>query len=347
MRLATAGFDQSCDWDARACALCCVAPEIPMTDAAPSATKSFSWRLPIIICLCGCAISVLTFGPRSSLGFFLSPLSQANGWGRDVFAMSLALQNLIWGLGQPFAGAIADKYGAPRVLSVGIILYALGLYLTASATTPGDAEFLGRHSDRPWPLGIGGADGDRRARQDPAGELALRVIRRGDGGGLVRPVPVLADCRAPDGRLRLAANAGDLLVRPAVRDSAGDGADCTAQSGRFAVGGRAAAIVEEGAVGSIRAPFLRAAGARLLHLRLPARVRHGAPAELSRRSRHLGRDRRLDAGDHRPVQHRRLARLPAGSRPSCPSDTSCRSSISRARSRSSPSSRCRRRRRRR
>jgi MFS family permease len=81
-------------------------------------------------------ISVLTFGPRSSLGFFLSPLSQANGWGRDVFAMSLALQNLIWGLGQPFAGAIADKYGAPRVLSVGIILYALGLYFTSVATTP-------------------------------------------------------------------------------------------------------------------------------------------------------------------------------------------------------------------
>jgi MFS family permease len=117
------------------------AGEIPMTHATPSATKSFSWRLPIIICLCGCAISVLTFGPRSSLGFFLSPVSQANGWGRDVFAMSLALQNLVWGLGQPFAGAIADKYGAPRVLSVGIVLYALGLYLTASATTPAMVNF--------------------------------------------------------------------------------------------------------------------------------------------------------------------------------------------------------------
>ncbi len=201
-----------------------------MTNAAPSATKSFSWRLPIIICLCGCAISVLTFGPRSSLGFFLSPLSQANGWGRDVFAMSLALQNLIWGLGQPFAGAIADKYGAPRVLSVGIVLYALGLYLTASATTPAMVHFSAGVLIGLGPVGIGGADGDRRARQDPAGELALRVLRRGDGGGLVRPVPVLADCRAPDGRLRLAANAGDLLVRPAARHSAGDDADCTAQA---------------------------------------------------------------------------------------------------------------------
>src|SRR5688500_18047302 len=112
------------------------APEPFMSIAAPSATR-FSWRLPIIIVLCGCAISVLTFGPRSSLGFFLTPLSQTNGWGRDVFALSLALQNLLWGLGQPFAGAIADKYGAPRVLSVGVSLYALGIYLTSVATTPG------------------------------------------------------------------------------------------------------------------------------------------------------------------------------------------------------------------
>jgi MFS family permease len=107
-----------------------------MTSTVPSATKVSTWRLPIIIALCGCAISVLTFGPRSSLGLFLSPLSQANDWGRDVFAFSLAIQNLIWGIGQPFAGAIADKYGAPRVLSVGVIFYSLGIYLTSVSTTP-------------------------------------------------------------------------------------------------------------------------------------------------------------------------------------------------------------------
>ena len=79
-----------------------------MTAATPGATPSVSWRLPIFVVLCGCLISVLTFGPRSSLGFFLSPLSQANGWGRDVFALSLAVQNLLWGAGGPLAGAIAD-----------------------------------------------------------------------------------------------------------------------------------------------------------------------------------------------------------------------------------------------
>ena len=113
-----------------------------MTSTTPAAVaRPMSWRAPAVIILCGCLISVLSFGPRSSLGFFLTPLSQANGWGRDVFALALALQNLLWGLGQPLAGAIADKYGAPRVLSAGILLYAAGIYLTAYATTPGMLYF--------------------------------------------------------------------------------------------------------------------------------------------------------------------------------------------------------------
>jgi MFS family permease len=107
-----------------------------MTNIAAPVTPSLSWRTPIVIVLCGCMISVLTFGPRSSLGFFLTPLSQANGWGRDVFALAIAIQNLLWGLGGPFAGAIADKFGAPRVLCGGVALYALGLYLTSTAGSP-------------------------------------------------------------------------------------------------------------------------------------------------------------------------------------------------------------------
>jgi MFS family permease len=108
-----------------------------MTTPAAVFPKSATWRIPAVIVACGCLISVLTFGPRSSLGFFLTPLSQANGWGRDVFALALAIQNLMWGVGQPFAGAIADKFGAARVISFGVLLYAAGLYLTSTATTPG------------------------------------------------------------------------------------------------------------------------------------------------------------------------------------------------------------------
>jgi MFS family permease len=98
---------------------------------------SITWRTPAVIVLCGCLCAVLTFGLRSSLGFFLTPISQEHGWGRDVFAFAIALQNLLWGLGQPFAGAIADRFGTVRVLGAGSILYALGLIGMSYSTTPG------------------------------------------------------------------------------------------------------------------------------------------------------------------------------------------------------------------
>ena len=106
-----------------------------MTQAA-AAARSIGWRTPTVIILCGCLIALLGFGPRSSFGFFLAPMSQANGWGRDVFALAFALQNLLWGIGQPFAGAIADRFGMVRVLSVGALMYATGLALMAYTTSP-------------------------------------------------------------------------------------------------------------------------------------------------------------------------------------------------------------------
>src|SRR5690348_314263 len=104
------------------------------------AQRTTTWRTPMVIVVCGCLIGMMTFGPRSTLGFFLTPLSQANGWGRDVFALALAVQNLLWGLGQPFAGAIADRYGANRVLSAGALLYAAGLVMMAYATNAAALE---------------------------------------------------------------------------------------------------------------------------------------------------------------------------------------------------------------
>ena len=95
-----------------------------------------TWRTPAVIILCGCLISLIGFGPRSAFGFFLTPMSAANGWGRDVFALAFALQNLLWGIGQPFAGAVADRFGMVRVLSVGALLYAAGLALMAYTTSP-------------------------------------------------------------------------------------------------------------------------------------------------------------------------------------------------------------------
>ena len=106
-----------------------------MTTTVSTAPR-LGWRTPAVILLCGCLIGTLGFGARSGLGFFLTPMSQANGWGRDVFSLALAIQMLLWGAVQPFAGAIADRYGPVRVLSVGAVLYALGLATMAYANTP-------------------------------------------------------------------------------------------------------------------------------------------------------------------------------------------------------------------
>jgi MFS family permease len=99
--------------------------------------SSIGWRTPAVGLVCGCLVSLIAFGPRSSLGFFLTPMSQEHHWGRDVFSMALAIQNLLWGVGQPFAGGIADRYGANRVLIAGALLYAAGLALMAHSTNAG------------------------------------------------------------------------------------------------------------------------------------------------------------------------------------------------------------------
>jgi MFS family permease len=88
-----------------------------------------------VIIVCGCAIALLSFGPRSSLGFFVQPMGREFAWGRDVFGLAIALQNLLWGLGQPIAGAIADRFGLLRVMIVGALLYAAGLLLMRYSTS--------------------------------------------------------------------------------------------------------------------------------------------------------------------------------------------------------------------
>jgi len=83
----------------------------------------------------GSVILTLALGIRHSFGLFLQPMSMDNGWGREVFGLAVALQNLLWGLTQPFTGMLADRFGAGRVLFVGGLLYALGLICMANSTT--------------------------------------------------------------------------------------------------------------------------------------------------------------------------------------------------------------------
>ena len=90
----------------------------------------------MVMIICGCLIGAIGFGPRAALGLFLTPMSAANSWSREVFSLALAIQVIVWGTAQPFVGAIADRFGTLRVLSAGAVLYCIGLSLMAYSTTP-------------------------------------------------------------------------------------------------------------------------------------------------------------------------------------------------------------------
>jgi MFS family permease len=108
--------------------------------SAPSAAKNLkitgTWRTPLVILICGGLIGAIGFGPRAALGLFLTPMSATNGWSREVFSLALAIQVLVWGAAQPFAGAVADRFGTVRVLSAGAVLYCAGLWLMAYSRSP-------------------------------------------------------------------------------------------------------------------------------------------------------------------------------------------------------------------
>ncbi len=102
-----------------------------------AAAMSTRWRTPAMILLMGGLILAIAMGIRHGFGLFLIPMSQDNGWGREVFAFAIALQNLIFGAVQPFTGMLADRLGAGRVIIAGVLLYILGLILMAFAQTSG------------------------------------------------------------------------------------------------------------------------------------------------------------------------------------------------------------------
>ena len=94
------------------------------------------WRNSGWVLLGSALILALSLGVRHGFGLFLPPMSAQFGWGREVFAFAIALQNLIWGLAQPFTGALADRFGAARVVIVGGVLYAVGLLLMGLSDSP-------------------------------------------------------------------------------------------------------------------------------------------------------------------------------------------------------------------
>jgi predicted MFS family arabinose efflux permease len=101
-----------------------------------SARTRADWRTPTLVLVCSGLILTLAMGIRHGFGLFLQPMSADLHWGRETFALAIAVQNLVWGATQPFAGAVADKYGSGRVVFGGALLYALGLLLMAHPATP-------------------------------------------------------------------------------------------------------------------------------------------------------------------------------------------------------------------
>jgi len=105
---------------------------LPRMTTPPAARPTLSMTQ---VLLCGAAIVTLSMGIRHGFGLWLQPITMDRGWSRETFALAIAIQNIAWGVAGPFAGVIADRFGAFRVLVVGALLYALGLAGMALATS--------------------------------------------------------------------------------------------------------------------------------------------------------------------------------------------------------------------
>jgi MFS family permease len=92
-------------------------------------------NIPLVIA-CGCLIALISFGPRSAMGLFFQPMTEARDWSREIFALAIAIQNLMWGIGQPFAGMMADRFGTWKAMTLGTVLYVAGLLLMVQAESP-------------------------------------------------------------------------------------------------------------------------------------------------------------------------------------------------------------------
>ena len=101
-----------------------------------SAAAQDQRKTMVVIMTAGAFILALSLGVRTIFGGVLEPLSSEFGWPREIFSLSLAIQNLVWGLAQPAFGALADRYGDRRALWLGFIFYVVGMALTAVGTTP-------------------------------------------------------------------------------------------------------------------------------------------------------------------------------------------------------------------
>ena len=105
---------------------------VPMSVAAATPRRMVAPLLVLVIC--GCVIAAVTNGIRTSFGLFTLPVTADLGVTREAWGLAMAIQNLAWGIAQPFAGGLADRYGTAKVVVGGLVIYALGLLLMLNAT---------------------------------------------------------------------------------------------------------------------------------------------------------------------------------------------------------------------
>jgi MFS family permease len=156
-------------------------------------TKSAPLLTPVLIG--GSIIILISFAIRSSFGLFQIPIADDLGWLRAEFSLAIAIQNLAWGIGQPIFGAIAEKYGDRKAIILGIVLYAVGLALSAVAITPGQHNLL----EVLVGFGVAGTGFGvilaivGRASSDENRSLSLGIATAaGSGGQIVGPPAVAA-----------------------------------------------------------------------------------------------------------------------------------------------------------
>ena len=210
--------------------------------------KPTSWRTPVVILVVGCIILTLSMGVRHTAGLFLQPMTTDHGWSRETFSFAIAIQNLVWGLASPFAGALADRHGAGRTILGAAILYVVGLVLMSQAASPLSFDLsagvliglglsgttfavimgvIGRHTTperRSMALGIASAGGSfGQFAVLPVGQMLIStygwqsaLVLLAAGVGLIAPLAyAMADGHKP------AAGAGQSIAQ-ALREAGGE-----------------------------------------------------------------------------------------------------------------------------
>ncbi|MCR6628967.1 MAG: MFS transporter [Magnetospirillum sp.] len=265
---------------------------------------------PTTVLICAAAILAVSLGVRHSFGLFLQPVSMAGGWGREVFAFAIALQNLVWGISQPFAGLIADRIGAGKAVIAGTILYALGLLVMAHPAGQtvfilGAGVLVGLGlAGTTYPLVLGAVT---RATAPEKRSLSLGIAMGGAAFGQFVMLPGALkgiDWLDWSGAL-VALSVLTVTMVPLAFPLFERGHAST-----YAAHGMTAG---QGDPHGPAPPGLRAAGARFLRLRLPGGVHRHPRAGIPGGQGSVGRRRFNGAGLHRPAQHpRHLFRRPVG-----------------------------------